>query len=265
MVTFPNAKINIGLQILNKRPDRYHNLETVFYPVSVYDVLEIVDASENKLFVSGISIPDGADNLCNRVYQLLKDDYKLSPLHIYLHKNIPIGAGLGGGSSDAAFLIKLINEYFDLKLNPVQMMDYARKVGADCAFFIENKPVFASGIGDEFSPVKLDLAAYHIILVKPAIHISTAEAFEGIITNQHGRDLQDSILQPISTWRETILNDFELSIFAKYPAIGLIKEELYHAGAIYASMSGSGSCVFGIFEESVLLPELEKSNQVIYC
>jgi len=265
MLSFPNAKINIGLQILNKRPDKYHNLETVFYPVPVYDVLEIVDAPENKLSVSGISIPNGTDNLCNRVYQLLKDDYKLSPLHIYLHKNIPIGAGLGGGSSDAAFLIKLLNEHFDLKLSSVQMMNYARKVGADCAFFIENTPVFASGIGDEFSPVKLDLTPYHIVLVKPAIHISTAEAFSGIITNQRGRNLKDCILQPVNTWKETILNDFEFSIFEKYPAIALIKEELYHAGAIYASMSGSGSCVFGIFEESVLLPELEKSNQVIYC
>jgi len=265
MIIFPNAKINIGLQILRKRPDNYHDLETVFYPLRVYDVLEIIEASERRLFISGINIPDSEENLCNKVYKLMQTDFNLPALHIYLHKAIPVGAGLGGGSSDASFLIKLVNDYFNLKLNVEQMINYARKIGADCAFFIENNPVFASGIGDQFSALEVDLSAYSIVLVKPDIHINTAEAFSEISPNENGRDLQRCILQPIHTWKTSVFNDFEPAVFDRYPKIGEIKQALYNAGALYSSMSGTGSSIFGIFERPVQLPELAKSNQVIYC
>src|SRR5690554_2450612 len=265
MITFPNAKINLGLQVLKKRSDGYHDLETVLYPIPIYDALEIVEASETKLFISGISIPEDGDNLCNRVYKLLEAIYKLPPIHIYLHKRIPIGAGLGGGSSDAAFLIKLINDYFKLQLDSTQMINYASKLGADCAFFINNTSVFAEGIGGQFSELELDLSAYHLLVVKPPIHINTAEAYGDVLLRGEGRSLKQAILEPIDTWRESVFNDFEASVFKKYPVISQIKQNLYDAGAVYAAMSGSGSSLFAIFDHAVCLPELAKSNQLIYC
>jgi len=265
MITFPNAKINLGLQVLRKRSDGYHDIETVLYPIPIYDALEIVEASETRLFVSGTPIPDDGDNLCNRVYKLLGDVYKLPPIHIYLHKRIPIGAGLGGGSSDAAFLIKLINDYFNLQLNSMQMMDYARTMGADCAFFINNKSVFAKGIGDQFSELEIDLSAYHLLVVKPPIHINTAEAYGSVLLKEEGRNLKQRILEPVNTWKWSVFNDFEDTVFKKFPVIGLIKQDLYDAGAMYVAMSGSGSSLFAIFDHAVCLPELAKSNQVIYC
>lgn len=271
MITFPNAKINLGLQILRKRPDNYHDLETVFYPIPVYDALEIVESAETEIFVSGMDIPSETENLCIRVYNQIKKDFNIPPVQIYLHKNIPIGAGLGGGSSDAAFLIKLINDFFKLKLSGNQMTEYARKVGADCAFFIENKPVFATGRGDEFTELQMDLSEYYLVLVKPDIHISTAEAFHGLNFSKsptgqvNGNNLADCILHPINTWKETISNDFEPFIFSKYPQIRKIKESLYQHNAIYASMSGTGSCVFGIFEKATRIPQIEGLNRVLYC
>src|SRR5690606_27983968 len=180
MITFPNAKINLGLQVISKRPDGYHNIETVFYPVPVFDILEIVEAQETSLFLTGVDIPDSGDNLCMRVFRMLNQEFDLPPIHIHLHKNIPGGAGLGGGSSDASLLIKLINNYFNLEMNAEQMRSYAGKLGADCAFFIGNKSAFAGGIGDEFSEVDVDLSAYTLVIVKPPIHINTAVAFKGI-------------------------------------------------------------------------------------
>jgi len=265
MITFPNAKINLGLQVLRKRPDGYHDIETVLYPVPIYDALEIVEASETKLFVSGIPIPADGDNLCIRVHKLLDDIYKLPPVHIYLHKRIPVGAGLGGGSSDAAFLIKLMNDYFDLKLDSTQMMNYARIMGADCAFFINNQSVFAEGVGDQFSELEMDLSAYHLLVVKPPVHINTAEAYRGVLLKEEGRDLKEKILEPVTTWKDTVFNDFEATVFDSFPVIGQIKQSLYDAGAIYAAMSGSGSSLFAIFDHAVCLPELAKSNQLIYC
>lgn len=265
MITFPNAKINLGLQVLRKRSDGYHDIETVLYPIPIYDALEIVEASETKLFVSGIPVPEDGDNLCSRVYNLLEGIYKLSPIHIYLHKRIPIGAGLGGGSSDAAFLIKLMNDYFNLQLDSEQMMNYARTIGADCAFFINNKSVFAEGIGDQFSEIEMDLSAYHLLVVKPPIHINTAEAYGGVLLKEEGRNLKEMILEPVNKWKETVFNDFEVTVFKKIPVIGQIKQDLYDAGAVYAAMSGSGSSLFAIFDQAVCLPDLAKSNQVIYC
>jgi len=258
MITFANAKINIGLQVLNKRADRYHNLETVFYPVKIYDILEVVPADTLKLEVSGIGIPNNnEDNLCIRAYKLLANDFDLSPLHIYLHKHIPIGAGLGGGSADAGFLIKLLSDYFNLQLSVEVMEAYARQLGADCTFFIQNKPVYATGIGDVFTPIPIDLSAYQLVLIKPPIHISTGEAYGSVCSSRESKNLLEHIMLPVEHWKEYIFNDFEVGIFNRYPQIRGIKSYLYEKGALYASMSGSGSTVYGIFKEKVDLGELE--------
>lgn len=266
MLTFPNAKINIGLTIVSRRSDGYHNLETVFYPVKINDALEIVEADRLSFEASGIEIPGYAnENLCLKAYELLKFDYDIPPLKIHLHKQIPIGAGLGGGSADAAFFIKLVNEKFNLGLNTSVMEDYARKLGADCAFFIQNKPVFAFGKGDEFENVDLDLSRYTLALVMPPVHVSTGEAYRGVNPHQPAESLKDLISLPIEDWKLAIKNDFEASIFRNHSSIRGVKAALYEAGAIYASMSGSGASVYGIFKKNGAdLTGLEKNNQVFY-
>lgn len=265
MVTFPNAKINIGLQVLGRREDGYHNLETVFYPINLCDVLEIVEAKEMRFSPSGISIPsDGTENLCVRAYRLLQRDYHLPPVHIYLHKVIPIGAGLGGGSSDAAFLLKLTNAYFGLGIDENRLMDYARKLGADCAFFIQNKPALATGIGDIFQEVTLNLSNYQVVLVKPDIHISTATAYGLVKPNPKGRELAKAIKAPVGTWREVVVNDFEVGIFDRYPAIAEVKDHLYEQGAVFVAMSGSGSSVYGLFDKEVVLGDGLDSSCAVF-
>ncbi|GAA4805923.1 4-(cytidine 5'-diphospho)-2-C-methyl-D-erythritol kinase [Olivibacter ginsenosidimutans] len=265
MITFANAKINIGLQVLNRRTDGYHNLETVFYPVKLYDILEIVPSDTVRLEVSGIRIPnDNQDNLCIRAYKLLTEDFDLSPVCIYLHKHIPVGAGLGGGSADAAFLIKLLAQYFKLVLSIEQMENYTRRLGADCTFFIRNEPVYATGIGDIFTPVEVNLSRYSFVLVKPPVHISTGEAYGSIRSLRESKQLLENINLPVEAWREKIFNDFEIGIFERYPEIRGIKSYLYEQGAIYAAMSGSGSTVFGIFEKPVELEEMKCKNEVFW-
>jgi 4-diphosphocytidyl-2-C-methyl-D-erythritol kinase len=265
MIIFPNAKINIGLNIVSRRSDGYHNLETIFYPVKINDALEIIVAEELTFQSTGLEIPGRIeDNLCIKGYDLLKKDFDLPTVKIHLHKHIPIGAGLGGGSADAAFFIRLINQKFDLKLTDDRMIDYARKLGADCAFFIQNKPVFAFEKGDEFEPVKLDLSNYKIVTVTPPIHISTAEAFGGIKPSPVKESLMELIYEPVTEWKKHIKNDFEVSIFKNHPTIRGIKAALYEAGALYASMSGSGASVFGIFDKTPDLSDLEKSSRVFY-
>ncbi|QKJ30545.1 4-(cytidine 5'-diphospho)-2-C-methyl-D-erythritol kinase [Mucilaginibacter mali] len=263
MIVFPNAKINIGLNITSRRPDGYHNLETVFYPVKIHDALETIAADEMSFNASGLGIPGRTeDNLCLKGYDLLKKDFDLPPVNIHLHKHIPIGAGLGGGSADAAFFIKLLNQEFSLGLDAEQMRVYARQLGADCAFFIESKPVYAFGKGDEFEPVELDLSAYHIALVMPPAHVSTAEAYRGVKPRPSGSSLKELIGLPVAEWKHYIKNDFEESIFPNHPVIRGVKAALYEAGALYASMSGSGASVFGIFQTKPDLSGLEKDNQV---
>ena len=265
MILFPNAKINIGLNITERRPDGYHNLETIFYPVNLKDALEVVAGDKLSFTSSGLDIPGRVeDNLCVKGYHMLKKDFDLPPVNIHLHKNIPIGAGLGGGSADAAFFIRLMNEEFKLGLSIDEMTGYARRLGADCAFFIENKPVYAFERGDEFEPVKLDLSAYKIVLVMPDIHISTSEAFGGIKPAPVKDSLLELITEPITEWKKHIKNDFEISIFKNHAEIRGVKAALYQAGAIYASMSGSGASVFGIFGETPDVKYLESSNQVFY-
>jgi len=265
MVIFPNAKINIGLNIIERRTDGYHNLETVFYPIKINDVLEVVEAEELSFESSGLEIPGTMeDNLCIKAYHLLKKNHHLPPIKIHLHKNIPIGAGLGGGSSDAAFLIKLLNQNFNLKLSIEDMQDYARILGADCAFFIENNPVFAYEKGDELEPLKLDLSKYKIVLVMPPTQISTSEAYRGVKPMQTKTSLLELVDMPVTEWKKFIKNDFEESIFKNHIMIRGVKAALYEAGALFASMSGSGASVFGIFETTPDLSHLEAENEVFY-
>lgn len=265
MVTFANAKINIGLQVLRRREDGYHDVETIFYPLDVYDVLEVVEASETRFFPSGREIPGGdGNNLCLKAYELLRSRYDLPPVHIYLHKVIPIGAGLGGGSADAAFVLKSANAKFGLGLDKSQLMDLARQLGADCAFFIRNTPALASGIGDVFQDVKLDLSSYQLVVIAPDVHISTVEAYGMVVPNPVGGKLAAAATLPVEKWRDAIVNDFEAGIFSKYPEIADIKEFLYGKGAVFAAMSGSGSSVYGLFNERVTLQGLDPTHTVFY-
>lgn len=258
MIVYPNAKINLGLNVVERRPDGYHNLETVFYPVNLQDALELKTIETDipecgyKLKVSG-SILDGSpeDNLVVKAYKLIRKDYDFPAQKIHLYKHIPVGAGLGGGSSDAANMIKMLNEKFALGLTNETMENYAVQIGADCPFFISNKPVFATGIGDKFTPIELDLKGKTLILVKPDIFVSTKDAYALVEPKHPEKSLIESLSQPISKWRDNVINDFEKSVFVKYPEIAAIKDRLYDLGALYASMSGSGSAVYGIFDSPI--------------
>lgn len=266
MIVFPNAKINIGLQVLRERADHYHELETVFYPVKICDVLEIIEAPKTSFHPSGIRVEGPEDeNICLKAYRILAKDFDMPSISIYLHKVIPIGAGLGGGSSDGAFMLRALNDQFQLNLSVMDMQDYARQLGADCAFFIQNQPVFAEGIGDKLIDINLDLSAYHFVIVKPVIPISTFEAYQSIIPYPRGRDLKKYIQRPIENWKNTVINDFEAGIFRKFPEIREIKEEMYRLGALYASMSGSGSSVYGIFKEKPVFPQDKRKYAIFYC
>ncbi len=258
MITFPNIKINLGLSITEKRPDGYHNLETVFYPVSLEDALEIRTSSQTEKKITlhqyGMEIAGNPeDNLVAKAYSLLDKEFHLPPVEIHLYKHIPSGAGLGGGSSDAAFMLKLLNEQFQLNLSEEI---YAATLGADCAFFIKNKPVYAEGIGNIFSPIELSLKGYQIMIVKPDVFVSTREAFANIHPHHPEYPVKEVIRHPVAEWKDTLINDFEVSVFPQHPVIGEIKQELYNQGAIYASMSGSGSSVFGLFAPDAALPEI---------
>lgn len=250
MVLFPNCKINLGLNIIRKRADNYHDLETVFYPVGLKDALEVIQSTETGFHLSGLPVNGNADdNLCLKAYRLLKKDFPgLPPADIHLHKAIPMGAGLGGGSADGAFMLSMLNKKFQLHLSREQLTNYALQLGSDCPFFIINKPCFATGRGETLSPVAADLSAYKIILVNPSLHVSTKEAFSNLIPAIPQKSIRQIISQPISTWKDELVNDFEINVFELFPVIKEIKNNLYNAGAIYASMTGSGSTVFGIFE-----------------
>ncbi|MDR1436860.1 MAG: 4-(cytidine 5'-diphospho)-2-C-methyl-D-erythritol kinase [Candidatus Symbiothrix sp.] len=252
MITFPNAKINLGLTVVSRRPDGYHNIETVFYPVKLCDALEIVPAPEGKTTFTASGIPVGGNpdnNLVMKAFHLLKKEYDLPEIAIYLRKNIPFGAGLGGGSSDAAFMLKLLNDFAALHLSDGQLEACAARIGSDCPFFIQNKPVFAEGTGNIFTPINLSLSEYYIVLVKPDIAVSTREAYAKLHPAPADFPVAEVIRRPVNEWKGLLVNDFEKSVFARHPEIAAIKEQLYGRGAIYASLSGSGSTVFGIFEQ----------------
>ncbi|MDO9510485.1 MAG: 4-(cytidine 5'-diphospho)-2-C-methyl-D-erythritol kinase [Bacteroidales bacterium] len=249
MIVFPNAKINLGLYVTSKRPDNYHNLETVFYPIPLKDVLEVLPSEKLSFHSYGIPIPGNQDaNLCIKAWRLIQNDFDITPVEIHLLKNIPMGAGLGGGSSDASFMLLLLNEMFQLSLSKIQLKEYAIKLGSDCPFFIENRPVFATGRGEIMERILLNLGNLFITMVYPEIHVSTAEAFHNLKPQTANFELQKFSELPISQWAGTIENIFEHQVFRLHPAIAEVKQELYKAGAVYAAMSGSGSAVYGLFE-----------------
>ena len=258
MITFPCCKINLGLNIVAKRPDGYHDLETVFYPVPLCDVLEIKKMDEEfpsptpiDLKVTGHAVEcDERNNLVVKAYHLLAKDYELPRIHVHLVKRIPMQAGLGGGSADAAYMIRLLDERFRLNMGNAEMERYAAQLGADCAFFIRSEIAYATGIGDVLAPADNEhhsLEGYYLALVKPDVAVSTAEAYAGVTPKKPAKSCRDIVRQPIDTWRDELTNDFEKSIFAKYPVLADVKEKLYANGALYAQMSGSGSTIFGIF------------------
>ena len=266
MITHPIAKINLGLTVVEKRPDGYHNLETVFYPVRIYDAIEVFEMAADfpsevdcDLKITNIHIDgDEQRNLVVRAYQLLKQDFPQLPrIHVHLYKGIPTQAGMGGGSSDCGYMLTLLNRQFDLGLSNEQLIGYAARLGADCSFFILNKPCYAEGIGEKLQPISLDLSGWYLAIVRPDIPVSTKEAFS-LITPQHPeKNCRDVVMQPVETWRDVLTNDFEKSVFALYPKIGQIKQRLYDLGAVYAAMSGSGSSLFGLFQSPILLDEFE--------
>ena len=254
MIVFPNAKINLGLHILEKRPNGYHELETCFYPVPWKEALEITESNDTTVTITGIKIPDDGDNIILKAYNLLQADFELPHLLLHLHKSIPIGAGLGGGSADAAFTLTVINQHFSLGLSDEQLIAYATKLGADCAFFIKNKPTLATGIGEILSEIDLSLSGKFIQLVYPNIHISTMEAYANIIPKIPPMRIKDILAKfSLPDWKEVLNNDFEKPLFKKYPILDEIKNKLYREGAIYAAMTGSGSCMFGIFDHEKML------------
>lgn len=260
MICFPNAKINLGLNIVSRRTDGYHNLETVFYPIGLKDALEIVPSAEGcepyRFFQTGIEIGGNADdNLVVKALKLVSEEKEIPSIDIHLLKKIPFGAGLGGGSANAAFMLKLLNDAFALGYSDAELGQKAAKIGADCAFFIKNKPTFATGIGNEFEEIGLDLGNYFFVLVKPSVAVPTKDAYAMVSPALPEVSLKEIVKMPVSEWKNAMKNDFESSVFKKYPEIGAIKQQLYDLGAVYASMSGSGSSVFGFFEKE---PDLQK-------
>jgi len=268
MICFPNAKINLGLNIVEKRSDGFHNIETVFYPINWCDALEVIENKEFQkgdekinLSLSGIAVEGNTqDNLISKAYKLIDTAHNLPPVKVHLHKNIPMGAGLGGGSSDAAFFIKLLNDKFLLNLSANEQLNFAKQLGSDCAFFIENKPVYASGKGDVFSRVEIDLRRYCIIVVYPATHSNTALAYKGVVPFKPQKNIQSIITNEIKNWKEDLANDFEKTIFLQHPELQNIKNTFYSKGALYASMSGSGSAVYGVFKNDVDVKEFSFPN-----
>lgn len=262
MIVFPNCKINLGLNIVHKRNDGYHDLETVFYPLTLCDALEVVQLSSPRqsnmgdysfvqLSTSGEPIDAAAtDNLCIKAYSQLRNKFaQIPPVRMHLHKSIPLGSGLGAGSADGAFTLRLLNDKFQLGLTIEQLLDQALQLGSDCPFFIINKPCFATGRGEFLERVTVDLSAYKIVLVVPPIHVRTAEAFSSVKPAQPSESIKEIIQQPVNTWPQKLKNDFEESLFNKYPEISHIKDQIYNAGAIYASLTGSGSALYGIFDK----------------
>lgn len=253
MVLFPNCKINLGLHILRKRSDGFHDLETVFYPIPLQDAVEVIQhphpITDVEFSASGLKV-DGnvSDNICVKAYHLLKKDFpQLPAVKMHLHKTIPMGAGLGGGSADGAFTLLLLNKKFNLGLGEAALIDYALQLGSDCPFFIRNAPCYATGRGEVMENIALDLSAYNFVLVNPQIHINTGWAFSQIRPSAERPSLKETVQKPVEEWKALLTNDFEDAVFAKHPAIKECKDVLYAAGAVYASMTGSGSTVFGLF------------------
>ena len=250
MLLYPNAKINLGLNIVARRPDGYHDIETIFYPIPLQDALEVTAADHFSFRLSGNQLDCAAgDNLVIRVLKMLEADYRLPELDIHLFKHIPSGAGLGGGSSDAAFMMKLLNEQFSLGMTEDEMEQRLATLGADCPFFVRNRPVFATGIGNVFTPISVDLSGWTLVLVKPDVHVSTRDAYSSVQPARPDMSLTEIARRPVEEWQQLMRNDFEVSVFPRYPEIAAIKDLLLDLGAVYAAMSGSGSAVYGLFRQ----------------
>lgn len=262
MICFPNAKINLGLQIIDKRKDGFHNLNSIFFPVGWEDALEIIPSDIFEFSQSGIPIQgEAVENFCIKVYTFMKEQFQLPPVKIHLHKNIPIGAGLGGGSADGAFTLKMLNTLFSLGLSTTQMQEIIKPFGSDCAFFIKNTPTLAINKGDEFEKVDITLKGKFLVLIYPDLFISTKEAYSAVSPKKPSADIRSIIKNPISDWKTFLENDFEQHLLIKYPILSDIKNTLYNCGALYASMSGSGSTMYGIFDREI---DLSKSFSKAY-
>ncbi len=258
------CKINIGLYVTERRPDGYHNLQTVFYPIPLCDELLIREAEEDSLLITGIPVNGELhDNLVMRALRLVRQYREVPPVSITLHKCIPSGAGLGGGSSDAAAMMRLLNETFHLGFSDDELEGMVGTLGADCAFFVRSQPTFAEGIGNEFSSIDIDLSGWFLVLVKPEAFVSTKEAYSRVTPAFPTLDLHEALARPVEQWRSCVFNDFEKSVFALHPVVEEVKRKLYSLGASYACMSGSGSSVFGLFR--ALPPEVEKHFQGHFC
>lgn len=260
MVNFPNCKINLGLNIIRKRTDGYHDLETVFYPLPFTDALEIITSETSgetgiAFSSSGLHVDsDTENNLCVKAYRLLKKDFPHLPaIKMHLHKAIPLGAGLGGGSADAAFALMLLNNKYNLTLSTGQLVNYSLQIGSDCPFFILNKPCFATGRGEVLQEINIDLSAYNLLIVNPGIHINTAWAFKQIQPASPRASIKEIIDEPIGEWSNKLINDFEQPVLSHHPKLQRLKEQLYKLGALYTSMSGSGSTFYGIFDKGTII------------
>ena len=271
MVVFPNAKINLGLRVTGKRPDGYHNLDTVFYPLPLYDILEVISlgnnaAEEITITISGKKVAgEIQSNLCYKAYHLLKKDFPTLPsIAVHLHKHIPMGAGMGGGSSDGAYMLKLLNEKFNLNITDEALSNYALQLGSDCPFFIYNKACHATGRGEIIQPIELDLSNFKLVLICPGIHVSTAAAFANIHIDEAISPCSTLVQNPVATWKNTLKNDFETTVFKQHPILAEIKDQLYQAGATYASLTGTGSTVYGIFEKDAPI-ELSSTLKQFEC
>jgi 4-diphosphocytidyl-2-C-methyl-D-erythritol kinase len=255
MVAFPPCKINLGLRVLRRRADGYHDIDTCFYQVPRTDILEVVPAPKFSIQFSGSDIPGAAeDNLCVKAYELLRQDFQLSPVSIHLHKLIPTGAGLGGGSSDGTWTLRMLNEVCGLGISAQDLSRYALALGSDCPFFLNDKPQIGGGRGDSLASAKISLRGKYIVLVKPDIHVSTKAAYEGVTPRETGPAVREIVEQVRpEEWKDVLVNQFERSVIELFPVIGFLKSELYNEGALYASMSGSGSAVYGIFDKEVNL------------
>jgi len=263
MIYFAPAKINIGLKVLNKRPDSYHNIDTIFYPIPLHDILEFVKSDDFEMQTTGLEVGgDLESNLVYKAYQLIKSKFQIEGVRIHLHKIIPMGAGLGGGSSDAALTLIALNQLFNLNLDKETLAQYALTLGADCPFFIYQKPLRATQTGAVFSNVEMNLSGKYIVLIKPEIHISTAEAYSGVHLEGEADSLDLSIVNQPELWKAKYINSFENHLFKKYPLLKELKDSLYNQGAIYASMSGSGSTLFGIFDSEPMIRDEWKKHFV---
>ncbi len=264
MILFPSAKINLGLRVTSKRSDGFHNIESVFYPVPLHDVIEFMEASEFKLTIYGKSVPGKlSDNLLYKTWELLKKHYDIPPVEVHLLKNIPVGSGFGGGSADAAFFMKGLNDFFQLRITDERLLTLATQLGSDCSFFIQNMPALVTGRGEIIQPCNLNLSGFFLILIIPKLNLSTSGLFSRIIPKATTISVSEIVRKPVKQWKQLLFNDFEKIVFQDYPKLSKLKQELSKRGALYASMTGTGSALYGLFETKPEIINLAKYGTII--